>query len=48
MPGRGETMFIAPVFGRDRVAAVVRIQVERTLQLGASLRPAQVNGHGAS
>ena len=36
--GRGETTFIAPVFGRDQVAEVVRFQVERTLQLGASLR----------
>jgi RNA polymerase sigma-70 factor (TIGR02957 family) len=42
--GKGETTFIAPVFGRDRVAQVVRVQVERTLQLGASLRPAWVNG----
>jgi RNA polymerase sigma-70 factor (TIGR02957 family) len=42
--GRGETTFISPVFGRDQVAAVVRIQVERTLQLGASLRPTWVNG----
>ena len=42
--GRGETTFIAPVFGRDQVAEVVRIQVERTLQLGASLRPTWVNG----
>ena len=42
--GKGETTFIAPVFGRAQVAEVVRIQVERTLQLGASLRPARVNG----
>jgi RNA polymerase sigma-70 factor (TIGR02957 family) len=42
--GRGETTFIAPVFGRDQVAEVVRLQVERTLQLGASLRPTRVNG----
>ncbi len=42
--GRGETTFIVPVFGRDQVAEVVRIQVERTLQLGASLRPTWVNG----
>jgi RNA polymerase sigma-70 factor (TIGR02957 family) len=42
--GMGETTFIAPVFGRDLVAQVVRVQVERTLQLGASLRPAWVNG----
>ena len=41
--GKGETTFIAPVYGRERVAEVVRIQVERTLQLGASLRPAWVN-----
>jgi RNA polymerase sigma-70 factor (TIGR02957 family) len=42
--GRGETTFIVPVFGRDQVAEVVRIQVERALQLGASLRPTWVNG----
>jgi RNA polymerase sigma-70 factor (TIGR02957 family) len=42
--GRGETTFITPVFGRDQVAAVVRLQVERTLQLGASLQPTWVNG----
>jgi RNA polymerase sigma-70 factor (ECF subfamily) len=37
--GRGETTFIAPVFGREQVAELVRVQIERTLQLGASLRP---------
>ncbi len=42
--GMGETTFIAPVVGRDRVAQVVRAQVERTLQLGASVRPVRVNG----
>jgi RNA polymerase sigma-70 factor (TIGR02957 family) len=42
--GMGETTFIVPVFGRDRVAEVVRVQVERTLRLGASLRPVWVNG----
>jgi RNA polymerase sigma-70 factor (TIGR02957 family) len=42
--GKGETTFIAPVFGRQRVAEVVRIQVERTLQLGATLDQAWVNG----
>ena len=42
--GRGETTFITPVFGRDQVAEVVRIQLERTLQLGASLCPTWVNG----
>jgi RNA polymerase sigma-70 factor (TIGR02957 family) len=42
--GQGETTFIAPVFGRDRVAQVIRLSVERTLELGASLRAAWVNG----
>ena len=42
--GKGETTFITPVFGRDRVAEVIRIQVQRTLQLGALLRPTRVNG----
>jgi RNA polymerase sigma-70 factor (TIGR02957 family) len=42
--GLGETTFIAPMFGRERVAEVVRVQIERTVQLGASLRAAWVNG----
>jgi RNA polymerase sigma-70 factor (ECF subfamily) len=42
--GRGETTFIAPLFGREQVAEVVRIQLEKTLQLGASLHAAWVNG----
>jgi RNA polymerase sigma-70 factor (TIGR02957 family) len=41
--GLGETTFIAPVFGREQVAELVRVQVERTRQLGASLRPIWVN-----
>ena len=41
--GQGETTFIAPVFGREHVAELVRVQIERTLQLGASLRPIWVN-----
>jgi len=41
--GKGETTFIAPVFGREKVAEVIRIQVSRTLHLGASLRAAWVN-----
>ena len=41
--GRGETTFIAPVFGRGQVAELVRVQIERTRQLGASLRPIWVN-----
>ena len=42
--GKGETTFVAPVFGRAQVAELIRIQVERTLQLGASLRTSWVNG----
>jgi RNA polymerase sigma factor (sigma-70 family) len=42
--GLGETTFIAPVTGRDRVAELVRVQVDRTVQLGASLRGAWING----
>ncbi len=42
--GLGETTFIAPLYGREQVAAVIRVQVERTLQLGASLRAVWVNG----
>ena len=42
--GKGETTFITPVFGRDQVAQVIRLSFERTLELGASLRAAWVNG----
>jgi RNA polymerase sigma-70 factor (TIGR02957 family) len=42
--GLGETTFIAPVFGRERVAEVIRVQIQRTVQLRASLRAAWVNG----
>jgi len=42
--GKGETTFIAPVIGRDRVARVIRLSFERTLEMGASLRGAWVNG----
>ena len=41
--GKGEG-FISPVLGRDRVAQVIRFSVERTVQLGASLAAAWVNG----
>ena len=41
--GRGES-FISPVLGRDRVAQVIRFSFERTVQLGASLGAAWVNG----
>jgi RNA polymerase sigma-70 factor (TIGR02957 family) len=42
--GQGETTFIAPVFGREQVAEIVRVQFARTIQVGASLRAAWVNG----
>ena len=42
--GLGEVTFIAPVAGRDRVAELVRVQLTRTIQLGANLRAAWVNG----
>jgi hypothetical protein len=42
--GKGETTFITPVFGRDQVAHVIRLSFERTVELGASLRAAWVNG----
>jgi RNA polymerase sigma-70 factor (ECF subfamily) len=42
--GQGETTYIAPLFGREQVAELVRAQLERTVQMGASLRPIWVNG----
>ena len=42
--GHGEATFIAPVFGRDRVWEVIRLQIARTIELGASLRAEWVNG----
>jgi RNA polymerase sigma-70 factor (TIGR02957 family) len=42
--GKGEATFIAPLYGREQVAAVIGVQVQRTLELGASLTPAWVNG----
>ena len=42
--GLGEITFTTPVVGRDRVAEVVRVQLARTVQLGAELRAAWVNG----
>jgi RNA polymerase sigma-70 factor (TIGR02957 family) len=41
--GLGEITFIAPVVGRDRVAEVIRVQLARTIQLGAEVRGAWVN-----
>jgi RNA polymerase sigma-70 factor (ECF subfamily) len=42
--GQGEVTLTAPVYGREQVAELIRIQVQRTLQAGAALTPAQVNG----
>ena len=42
--GRGEITFAAPLYGREQVAEVIRVQVERTLTAGAVLTPAPVNG----
>jgi RNA polymerase sigma factor (sigma-70 family) len=42
--GLGEITFITPVAGRDRVAEVVRVQLARTIELGATLEAAWVNG----
>jgi RNA polymerase sigma-70 factor (TIGR02957 family) len=42
--GLGEITFIEPVAGRDRVAEVVRVQLARTIELGATLETAWVNG----
>ena len=42
--GLGEITFVTPVAGRDRVAEVVRVQLARTMELGAGLNAAWVNG----
>jgi RNA polymerase sigma-70 factor (TIGR02957 family) len=42
--GLGEITVLEPVVGRDRVADVIRVQLARTIQLGASLETAWVNG----
>ncbi len=42
--GLGEITFIEPVAGRDRVAELVRVQMARTIELGATLETAWVNG----
>ena len=38
-----EGTFVSPMAGRDRVAEVVRVQLARTMELGASLTAAWVN-----
>ena len=42
--GRGEITYREPVVGRDRVAEVIRIQLARTIEFGATLQTAWVNG----
>jgi RNA polymerase sigma-70 factor (TIGR02957 family) len=42
--GRGGITFAAPVTGRDRVAEILRFVLGRTMELGASLEAAWVNG----
>jgi RNA polymerase sigma-70 factor (TIGR02957 family) len=42
--GMGEATFIAPVVGREQVAEVIGVQLQRTIQLGASLEGTWVNG----
>ena len=42
--GQGGITFAAPVAGRDRVAEILRFVLGRTMELGASLEAAWVNG----
>jgi RNA polymerase sigma-70 factor (TIGR02957 family) len=42
--GKGEATFTAPLAGRDLVAQILRVQLVRTLELGAELSSAWVNG----
>ena len=42
--GQGGITFAAPVTGRDRVAEILRFVLGRTMELGASLEAAWVNG----
>jgi RNA polymerase sigma-70 factor (ECF subfamily) len=42
--GKGEATFSAPLAGRDLVAQILRVQLVRTLELGAELTSAWVNG----
>ena len=41
--GVGEVTFITPVAGRDRVAELLRVQLARSIELGATLEAAWVN-----
>jgi RNA polymerase sigma-70 factor (TIGR02957 family) len=42
--GMGEATFIAPLVGRERVAEVIRVQMEKTVRLGARVEATWVNG----
>ena len=42
--GKGEMTLVAPVYGREQVAELIGVQIGRTLQAGATLTPAWVNG----
>ncbi len=42
--GKGETTFIAPVFGRERVMRIIGAQLARVIKAGAALSPATLNG----
>jgi len=42
--GKDEATFIAPLYGREQVGGLIRMQVQRTLKLGAELSSAWVNG----
>jgi RNA polymerase sigma-70 factor (ECF subfamily) len=42
--GKGEMTLAAPVYGREQVAELIGVQITRTLEAGASLTPARVNG----
>jgi RNA polymerase sigma-70 factor (ECF subfamily) len=42
--GMGEATFIEPIAGRDRVAEMIRVQADKMLEQGATLRATRVNG----
>jgi RNA polymerase sigma-70 factor (ECF subfamily) len=42
--GKGEVAFTTPIFGRDRIAGILAVQVARVIEEKATLRPATING----
>jgi RNA polymerase sigma-70 factor (ECF subfamily) len=42
--GQGEATFTTPIFGRNRIAAILAVQIVRVIEEHASLRPATING----